>query len=322
MNVDTLYDAIGEIQSDYILDAETPVNRAKKFRWKPLIAACLAVLLTAMPVRAEIESGYVSNLLAPLYGGAQTELVDKIGIPIEASTTVGDYALTAQAIIGDKYNVAIVYTLTRTDGGILEEGLYFAGHTDSIPRGSGGGTLRYELSEDGTQLQIVYAWSSTHDLRLNRLVSVCFSDLMKEEGNDGEPTLVEEGDWELQFVLRYEDTSVSVPVNNQKITDTAGTKYTIKKILLSPVGLHIEMTVQNRIGEEEWEAVRFQPFSLSVLLKDDTLVEVEDWNLGTSGGLEDATLDGDFGALFDEPIPLENIKALILCGTTIPVDIS
>ena len=77
-----LYDAITEIQDEYILDAETASMKQHYFRWKPVVAAFLVVILLALPVSAELVNGYVSNLLAPLYGGAQTEIVDKIGVPI------------------------------------------------------------------------------------------------------------------------------------------------------------------------------------------------------------------------------------------------
>lgn len=33
-----------------------------------------------------------------------------------ASVTVNGYTLTADAVIGDRYNIANVYTLTRDDG--------------------------------------------------------------------------------------------------------------------------------------------------------------------------------------------------------------
>ena len=73
-----LYEAIGEINDDYIEDAETASAVKHHFRWKPILAACLAIVMLALPVSAEMVNGYVSNLLAPLYGGSQTELVDKI----------------------------------------------------------------------------------------------------------------------------------------------------------------------------------------------------------------------------------------------------
>lgn len=46
-----------------------------------VILAAAAAILT-MSVGAELSDGSVSNLLAPLYGNAQTELVDNVGRPV------------------------------------------------------------------------------------------------------------------------------------------------------------------------------------------------------------------------------------------------
>ena len=116
-----LYDAIGDVREDWILDAEQAMGKKSQRLWIRLLAASLALALLALPVHAEYDNGYVSNLLAPLFGYAQTELVDSIGVPINASVEVGEYLLTAEAVIGDRYNVAIVYALTRQDGGILPD---------------------------------------------------------------------------------------------------------------------------------------------------------------------------------------------------------
>ena len=103
MSSEKIFNALGKLSDDLISEAEiipsARKNTTLRFRWKPLAAACLAVIMLALPVSAEMINGYVSNLLAPLYGGAQTELVDKIGVPIGAETIVGDYKLTADAIV-------------------------------------------------------------------------------------------------------------------------------------------------------------------------------------------------------------------------------
>ena len=311
-----LYDAIGEIHDDYILDAETTV--AKDFRWKPLVAACLAIILLALPVSAEMINGYVSNLLAPLYGGVQTDLVDKIGVPISAETIVGDYKLSADAIIGDKYNFAIVYSLTRTDGQPLEEGLCFENYYNSYRYGSGGGVLSHTLSDDGMTLQIVDQWTS-RNMFLKRNTKVSFDNLRKYSEADQEYYPVQDGCWELQFVVRYEDTSREISVKPFTVTDENGDQYEIKNIVISPVGIHFDMTAPNNYSMEEALPPPYLDFTLSVVLTDDTVIPIEDRNIGSHGNLEDSILEADFGALFDTPIPLENIKALIICDTTLPV---
>ena len=171
-----LYDAITEIHDEYILDAENATMRQNGFRWKPLVAAVLAIILLAIPVSAEVVNGYVSNLLAPLFGGAQTEIVDKIGKPIGATVTADGYTLTADAVIGDQYNVAIVYTLSRDDGQPIPEGAHFAEwDTDIIWGASGSGSLtQVKNEEDSSKLHFIESWSRESPL-IGRYVSAYFN---------------------------------------------------------------------------------------------------------------------------------------------------
>lgn len=319
MNAYTLYEALGGIRDDFILDAETASGKPRRSLLTPIIAACLSIVLLVLPVHAEMTTGYVSNLLAPLYGGAKTELVDDIGVPIGASATVGDYTLSADAVIGDRYNIAIVYTLTRADNAPIAEGTHFAafrfGQTGG---GSGGGSLSYRLSEDGTRLQIVERWTSTNRLfLLSRNINKVFTDLMLSA--EGEDIVLMEGTWDLKFTIRYKDTTVKIPVHNLTVQDSNRLQYEICEILLSPIGIHIDLTAPNPYASGDSSAL--SGFTVSLLLSDGTIAELNDKNRGWSGNVESKAVNADFGAMFEEPIPLEQIRALIICDTTVPVEL-
>ncbi len=202
MNANLLYDAIGELNDEIIQNAEAAQPVCVKIRWKGLVAAVLAVALLAIPVRAEVSNGYVSNLLAPLFGNTQTEIVDKIGMPIDASATVDGYTLTADAVIGDQYNVAIVYTLSRDDGQPIPEGTHFAQWKNGIIwGGSGGGSLSTVKNEDDpSKLHFVESWSRKSPL-IGRYVSASFGEL-EIHNETGEDTPIAEGPWELNYTLR------------------------------------------------------------------------------------------------------------------------
>ena len=100
-----IYEAIGEIRDSYIAEAEHLLYRRRRPFLRKLAAACILLLLLVLPVGAELKNGYVSNLLAPLYGGAQTKIVDSIGVPLDASVTVGDYTLKAGSVAIDASGV-------------------------------------------------------------------------------------------------------------------------------------------------------------------------------------------------------------------------
>lgn len=314
-----LYDAITEIQDEYILDAETASMKQHYFRWKPVVAAFLVVILLALPVSAELVNGYMSNLLAPLYGGAQTEIVDKIGVPIGAEAIVGDYKVTADAVIGDKYNFAIVYSLSRLDGQPLEEGLYFESYSNSFRSDSGAGVLRHTLSEDGLSLKIVDEWTSRL-MFLDRNVKVQFSNLVKYHGEGQNNEIVLKGNWNLEFVIRYEDATKEILIEPFTVKDASGDQYEIRKIEISPVGIHFDMTAPNNYNEEEVVPPPYQDFTLAIELSDGTVIRIEDQSMGSHGDLNSNTLEADYGALFELPIAIEDIAALIICDVTLPIN--
>ncbi len=314
-----LYDAITEIHDEYILDAENASKKRQSFRWKPLVAAVLVIVLLAIPVSAEVVNGYVSNLLAPLFGGAQTEIVDKIGKPIGATVTADGYTLTADAVIGDQYNVAIVYTLSRDDGQPIPEGTHFAEwDTDIIWGASGGGSLtQVKNEEDPSKLHFIESWSRESPL-IGRYVSAYFSNLEIYNEN-GEDIPIADGPWELKYTLRYEDTSVNIPVNALKVTDTNGKNYQINKISISNVGLRLEGV----IFDPQWRGEPpFGAFEVCVRTKDGTVTLLEDTNAGGGYSVGDKTAKFHFNAMFEIPFELKEIEALIICGTEHSVSIS
>lgn len=80
------------------------------------VAACLVSVLTISAEAAGIPTP-VSEILEPIFGGAvaQTKVMDKIGCPIDASDTDNGVTIRADAIIGDQYNVCILFSISRDD---------------------------------------------------------------------------------------------------------------------------------------------------------------------------------------------------------------
>lgn len=319
MNGEILYDALGEIREEFIQDAEAAGKKSHRSPFRSLIAAVLALCVLALPVSAEVQTGYISNLLAPFYGEAQTELVDSIGVPIDASVTVNGYTLTADAVIGDRYNIAIVYSLTREDGGLFPKYACFddVGVWDT----AGSGYYSHQLSEDKTVLKILSQWTSHRRLFfINRNHRAVFHDLIIRE--DGKETLLAEGTWELDFVIRYEDTTKSIPCRGLQITDEQGNVYQMKRLQLSPFGIHADMKAPNPYlkGLAEKGITYQYPIEVAILLADGTEVVLDDASMGHHGKTEGETFQVQYDNMFDEPIPVDTIKAIRICDTVVPVD--
>ena len=318
-NAEMLFDAIGEISEEFILEAEKKPSHRRLGMGKRLLAACLALCVLVLPVSAEIRDGYISNLLAPFYGGTRTEIVENIGKPVGASVTVGDYTLTADAVIGDRYNIAIVYSLTHVDGEVLPEGLRFDIWEGGIGGGSGGGSLSHDRSKNGKTMYITEQWTSTNRLfGIRRNVTRRFRDLVIwEKGKEDIP--VQEGLWELKFMVRYPDTTKQVQAKGVTVMGADGTEYSIRKLLLSPVGIHIDMLGTPMRDNDHFEEM-YLGLKVQLLLQDGTYVDIENANFGGGGKLEGGKFKWRYGAMFAVPVDLKEVQAVVVCGTEIPVE--
>ena len=316
-NAIVLHTAIGEIRDSFLEEAEEALHKKRRHPLYRLAAACMALFLIALPVGAEVKNGYISNLLAPLYGGAQTEIVDSIGVPLNASVTVGDYTLKADAVIGDRYNLTIVYSLTHVEGKTLSEWIRFDGwKSQGVRRNSG--YLSHKLSEDGKTMHLMERLTGNQRLFLfKRDFQVDFTDLIIWDPEQAVGHPLQEGHWQLRFTIRYEDTTETVWRGKKAVTDHNGGVFTIRKIELSPVGMHIDLDYPAFYFEDVGKG--HEAFRVSLSLKDGTVVTIEDFGMGGGGKTDGKTWDYNFRTMFDLPIPKENIQSVVICGTEFPV---
>lgn len=308
MNKHEILDSLGRIDGEVILkvnEARTAKNPKLNIRRWVAIAACFALILS-MALTAEATNGAVSNLLAPLFGGAQTEIVDEIGVPIGASTSVNGYTLTVDAIIGDRYSVMIAYTLTRDDGQPIPESIDF--ETQEI--WASGYRTRIDIDENNPSVAHFHERNRRNEVLLGRIVTSSFSNLITNRGEENE-SVVAEGTWELTFTIRYPDATEDLPVKCFEVTDDGGRRYKVKEIMLSPVGIHMDMVFY----EPDYEGGFFKDFKISLVMTDGTELPLPDGGGGSHWTEGDKKADVDYYAEFDIPIPLKDVKAIIICGT-------
>lgn len=51
----------------------------------------------------------------------------------------------------------------------------------------------------------------------------------------------------IRFIAKYEDATQEIPITSIKVKDVSGDQYEIKKIEISPVGIHFDLTAPNII---------------------------------------------------------------------------
>jgi hypothetical protein len=82
--------------------------------------------------------------------------------------------------------------------------------------------------------------------------------------------------------------------------------------MLSPLGIHLDMIFY----EPEYDGGIFKDFSMSLIMTDGTELALPDGGGGGSWTEGDKKADIDYYAEFEIPIPREDIKSIVICGTT------
>lgn len=278
---------------------------------RALLAAALVGALLVTSVSAEIDSGAVTNLLAPYFGSARTELLEKFGRPVGASASAGGYTITADAVIGDRGCMQVIYTLTCEDGQPIPEHVKFLDIDYAIRGSNASCSTVYPAASDSNESQFYQKFFA--EFGFSRKVRVSFGRLVISDDLDREPELLAEGPWELSFVRRYPDTTRSIPVNDLTVTDQSGRSCHIRTLSCSCLGLTITGTTESDTVD----------LTASVTLKDGSVLPLQTGSeSGRSGGDPVWTFtcraryrDQDGFGLLDP----DNIAAITLCDVTIPL---
>lgn len=296
----------------------------------------------------------------------KTEVIDKIGYPLDASCTSNGVTVTAEAVIGDAYNYTIVFSVAKDDGSAFDTGnASAAGTLNSNVRflrllsrdirvdidgvdSSSGSVYFYDQDSDDNAIQLVYQVRNdtnetgsivgrTARFHMANIVRYGDPDSLTDDGSELEETTIASGEWNIDFELNYEDTSivfaqgVETTYTTQDETDLttgkAGATYThtatINKASVSYVGITVDYTV-NDTSYEDWEAawekrieengktlkgetktdIRVEEIPITITMKDGTTLECSNEMLSQtissdSNGLVHVVRGGSFTGIVE-----------------------
>ena len=317
--------------------AEQTAPRRRKPVWRTALiaAAVAAVLVVGAGATGVLKTA--AEALSPIFGGsaAQTEVIDKIGRPIGASATDNGVTITADAIIGDTYNAAIVYTIRRDDGTPLlpedanEKGLLMGGLGGTWLKVTGGshGSAWFvdEVPGDDT-IQLVQTISADVPIS-KRTATAEFQDLRGWDEAVGEAVTLIEGHWKFRFDVDYEDSSVTLGGGETFTQD--GMTFTVDSVTVSPVAVKVDYTVDSEVqwsdapsGRENKEDSRqmeryFENVEILLTKKDGTVIDMS--NSGGSIKPDHGVTVCDKGQVFEEIIPLEELASISVGGIVYPI---
>lgn len=317
------------------------------------IAAVIACLISVLTITAEAAGipTPLSSILAPIFGGrvAQTEVIDKIGHPIDAKDTDNGITISANAIIGDEYNACIAFTISRDDGtALLPEHMEANDLMQCLfldvsfsPVGSYHGHMWYADTTPGDhEVQLVYAISSVEPLSKGTC-TVTISNRPTTDENEEETfasgdlsytnnkSEMIKGRWKFRFDVDYEDTAVTL--GNGETFQQDDMNFTIREVRISPIAFSVSYDVDEEV---HWsnessgrlpvdDKLQWELFSENVQIvltkKDGTLLDLSTHSGGSVGAREGFTHCVK-SAVFGEVIPLEELESITVGGIVYPIN--
>ena len=244
-----------------------------------------------------------------------------------ASATSGGITITADAIVGDTYSYAVVYTIQREDGEALvsDDVLARASDTaalpltfqsqDATPRDYKGGShaRRWFYDADPADNAIQFVELRTQDIPLEPgELAVQFQDLELYNQDYTARTTLAEGSWTLNFQLNFENSSRVLPCG--QTFQLKGTPVTLNSVTLSPLSLQVDYTV-HWTGDPSTDWIHSLP--LSITYTDGTTLD-----LSYAGGFstpEEDAVSCRRDVIFDSIRPLEEVASVTVGDVVIPV---
>ncbi len=316
---------------------ETKMNR-KWLKIKPVAAAAAAVAVLTMGAGA-VYSGLASDAFASVFGNTHTEIIDKIGKPIGVSDTDAGVTVTVDAILGDKHNLNVVFTMEKQDGtswGLDENhDLMIDGELQLGYMGGSHGSSWF-VDEDPEDDRVQYVQQITVDeesgIKMGRTKAV-LENLRLCNTKTAQVEQEFEGKWKLRFDLQYEDSSVSLLKQPLSIKTGAGNAI-IDEATISPIGFRVkgyyetlkeEVQAQLSAGQPEsgrepedspWR--KFTDFDIELHKKDGSIINLSK-EAGSSVSLQEKTFIVGNG-FQDTVYDLDALEAISIAGVVLPIE--
>lgn len=311
-------------------EAERPApHRALPFRRLAAAGVAAALVLSVGVAGATGALGEVGAAFSAIFGpSTQTEIMDKIGYPVGASDTDNGITITADAIVGDTYSYAVVYTIQREDGKALvsdqllarapdpDDALPLAFQSyDAAPQGYRGGSSGnmwfYDADPADSAVQFVELRTQSEPLEPG-LLTVSFQDLQVYGEDYATCTTLTEGSWKLSFQLAFEDASRTLPCGQTFTLN--GAEATLNAVTLSPLSIQADYTVSwagdTAVG---W----IEPLPMSITYTDGTTLDLS--HAGGASAYGTGTVSCQKGMIFDQLHPLEEVASVTVGDVVIPV---
>ena len=292
-----------------------------------------AALLMTMGVGAAVTLTPAGEVFASIFGDspAQTEIMDRMGVPIGASDTADGVTITADAIIGDTYSYAVVYSIARDDGQPLAEDLNPLGGTDGpLPLtfdqsdtfigmlgGSHGTAYFYDADPADNAVQYVELRTADGPLQPGTAKVTLQGLCVFPDGDYSNKQTLVSGKWSFKFQFAFENSSIQLPAGQTVNLD--GLEATLDRVELSPLSFLVEYTVPDtRASDVVWSNRHFQNVPISLTMKDGSTLDLS--NSGGSVRPQGQVIVCQRSDIFEAILSLDEVASITIADLPLPVN--
>lgn len=306
-------------------------SQKKKYFTGVLAAACLFLALTVSAVAYfQLDEGFQKFLKLDK---GENQLVEKAGVAINVAAENQGYQLIARESIGDRNKVYILLDLIAPEGTVLNAKDYaFRNfHFDITNKNHtfGSSTVNQLPDEDPTDNKISFVFEiDASEKMVDADIFLRLTGLIGYNEEEEILYLDMDGNWDLEFPLRYEDVSfcfqpqnITVPFNGEDVRVT--------EVYLSPLSLSLTLKgngiaeydrtppplpselKEGEFGIDEYENT-MERFPIKIILQDGSaLTGIRSESIGIEADVLTRSIQ------FDRVIEMSDVAAVEFLGETI-----
>lgn len=229
---------------------------------------------------------------------------------VDLTVDIDEYVFCVEEAVGDSYNVRILYSLKRRDGGEINPQIRFGSlQTDGGLR-SLAGSVMYRVDEDKKTIWIEEEQSSYQQYNDQTIHTVVLENLTFGESDSLEPI---EGTWYASYKIQIDQDHIELIDDPVKIQDSQDKDYyyRLSDIQISNRGIYMEMKIPD--NDIYYFADHFQSY---LVMKNGETIDL-DLHLSIRG--KRAPFKAYATAGLDEMFELDDLYCVVVCGHEILV---
>lgn len=307
-----------------------PASRTgMSFKIRRLAIACICFCIITAGAAAANAAGVfkpVSEAFREVFhlDADTARITDYTGSSLGITDTSGNVSVTADAVLGDDYNFAVVFSIKKEDGTAFKEddiralnaeqndvsfrymNIITNKKADGQKMGNQGRDFYfYDANPDDPSFQLLYTCTSDIPGSTGE-VNALFSDFGYYDSSAHFVT-VASGCWNIKFQLDYVNSARHL-ATGQQIKQGKET-IIVKKADISPVGFHIEFETENMEDIEEMPGI-VKNFPVELVLTDGKKINLKKKSKAFSLWIENNSTYATYGNTFQQIIPVEQMESL------------